>query len=68
MEGSGEDGRAPTTGSGVEGDSRMDISGDQCEDSEQLAMVGAASAILVVGSVDLIISAEVVVEEWEVPP
>ena len=45
----------------------MDISGDQCEDSEQLDMVGAASAILVVGSVDLIISAEVVVEV-EVPP
>ena len=43
----------------MEGDSRMDISGDQCEDSEQLDMVGAASAILVVGSVeDPIISAE----------
>ena len=48
----------------------MDITGDQCEDSEQLDTVGAASAILVVGSVDPIISAEeVVVEvELEVPP
>ena len=50
----------------------MDITGDQCEDSEQLDTVGAASAILVVGSVDPIISAEEVVGEveleLEVPP
>ena len=51
MEGSGEDGRALTTGSEVEEDSLMDISADQCEDSE-LDMVEAASVILVVGSLE----------------
>ena len=60
MEGSGEDDRALTTGlEGVEG-SLMDITVDQCEVS-QLDMVEAASAILVVGSMeDPIILAEAV--------
>ena len=55
-----EDARALTTGlEGVEG-SLMDISVDQCEDSE-LDMVEAASVILVVGSLeDRIILAEAV--------
>ena len=46
-----EDARALTTGlEGVEG-SLMDISVDQCEDSE-LDMVEAASVTLVVGSLE----------------
>ena len=66
MEGSGEDVRARTTGSEVEEASLMDITVDQCEVS-QLDMVGAASVILVVGSVDPIISAEEVVEVEGLP-
>ena len=59
MEGSGGDDRAPTTGLEVEEDFPMDISVDQCEVLE-LDMVEAALAILVEGSMDLIISVEVV--------
>ena len=68
MEGSGEDVRARTTGLEVEEASLMDITVDQCEVS-QLDMVGAASVILVEGSMEVeeIISAEVEVEEADLP-
>ena len=61
MEGSEEDDRALTTGLEVDEGSLTDISVDQCEDLE-LDMAEAASAILVVGSMeDPIILAEAVV-------
>ena len=63
MEASGEVDRALTTGLEVDEGSLTDISVDQCEDSE-LDMAEAASAILVVGSMeDPIILAEAVVED-----
>ena len=66
MEGSGEDVRARTTGLEVEEASLMDITVDQCEVS-LLDMVGAASVILVEGSMEVeeIILAEV--EEADLP-
>ena len=64
MEGSGEDVRARTTGLEVVEASLMDITVDQCEVS-LLDMVGAASVILVEGSMEVeeIILAVVEVEE-----
>ena len=69
MEGSGEDVRARMTGLAVEEASLMDITVDLCEVS-QLDMVGAASVILVEGSMEVeapIILAEVEVEEADLP-